>query len=411
MVTPVAPPAGMALGPVTIVSCAAGKLTYPDPSVPASVPQPESNNGNLMDGSCTYETLDLGRVESNATGVEVSDPYCNGRHRIIGAAFEVINATPMLTAGGTCTTYKFNSQATARHRSFTSGPIGDQTGVRHDGFFMQSPPPQVKQAVLMPNSRQFPAKCGAYVTAQISAEDLDVQIPQPTAIILQGNEPDAGSPGQGDNTTSDGLLAIRGVPAVYGNDYPYIVSQQGPAWISTNKFLTSGAYFTGLSSETVLTVNARFLVERFPSPEDELSTVAWPVEEYDPLCYRYYAEIMNHMPSGVVLDDNFLGKWVRSAASVAQKAIRSPAGRIATDMALDHLSRSGPKGMVASHALRYAMADRRRAGNLQHDAANDIRAAEGRRPITELQRERRREKRRRNRARRRERKMLEMMPR
>lgn len=81
-------------------------------------------------------------------------------------------------------------------------------------------------------------------------------------------------------------------------------------------FDTSGVHFTGLSYASTLTVNVRWLIERMPGPrESDLVVLATPSASYDPLALELYTRCLGDMPPGVMLSENPLGEWFRSALS------------------------------------------------------------------------------------------------
>jgi hypothetical protein len=93
-----------------------------------------------------------------------------------------------------------------------------------------------------------------------------------------------------------------------------------------SNFNTGGAYFTGLSPTTTLTVNAIYYIERFPKPEDaNLVVLANPSPPYNAAAMSLYTEFMRGMPVGCKVGDNADGDWffeaVKSVADFLAPAL------------------------------------------------------------------------------------------
>jgi hypothetical protein len=72
----------------------------------------------------------------------------------------------------------------------------------------------------------------------------------------------------------------------------------------------SGAYFTGLSPQTTLTVDVRWYIERCPTiDEPSLVVLATPSPVYDPIALKIYSEAVHGLPVGVPVSENPLGEW------------------------------------------------------------------------------------------------------
>jgi len=97
--------------------------------------------------------------------------------------------------------------------------------------------------------------------------------------------------------------------------------------VGLTDFNIAGAYFSGLSNSTTLTVNIIHYFERFPSidiPSDvNLVVLAKPSCRYDPKALELYSAVIRHMPVGVPQRFNGLGDWFREAVQTA-KDIVSP---------------------------------------------------------------------------------------
>jgi len=78
-------------------------------------------------------------------------------------------------------------------------------------------------------------------------------------------------------------------------------------------FDCSGAHFTGLSYNTTLTINVRWILERLPGPNEvDLVVLAQPPTPFDPLALELYTRALDNAPPGVMLSENPLGEWFTS---------------------------------------------------------------------------------------------------
>jgi len=91
-------------------------------------------------------------------------------------------------------------------------------------------------------------------------------------------------------------------------------------------FDTTGAYFTGLSNATILTIKVKIYVERAPTfSEANLAVLASPSAGYDVNALTLYARCVSELPVAVKVGDNASGDWWRSALSVLSK-VAGPVG-------------------------------------------------------------------------------------
>jgi hypothetical protein len=104
---------------------------------------------------------------------------------------------------------------------------------------------------------------------------------------------------------------------------------------------TIGAFFTGLSNQSSLTVTLNCWIEYFPSPIDQsLVVLATPSPRYDLIAQEIYSEALADMPVGVMVKENGLGDWfkdtvakVSSWAAPALSAVPHPLAQAAASAA------------------------------------------------------------------------------
>jgi hypothetical protein len=231
-------------------------------------------------------------------------PYTVGRHRVVAAGFEVINTTPPLYRGGLCTVYRQNANHEMRTANEFSNEAATNPRRTTSAIIGAGPPPDVASALNLPGSRQWAASEGAYIPLTLAGDENPFVQAASREIIMT----DDVGPGM---STLDAPPYIRSIANVGFGTAPF-----APAGKSVNTLHQSGAYFTGLSKNTTLTVSLRVFIERAPTrSEPDLVPLARPSPAADPVAWMVYTESLRLMPPGVILAENFLGGWFKQAVS------------------------------------------------------------------------------------------------
>lgn len=271
----------------------------------------------MTTGTPSWSSLD--GQPSGANGI--NSTFAVGEWRQISHGFEVINTTSDLNVQGLVTAYaspfpQRSSKSTATvYRTDPGPPIvlnSGVLGVLHTGLC----PTSVADAMLLPGTRQWKAKEGAYIVPRLNNQNLTVGIDN-TAILVDSHA-DSVAP----------LFAV-GVGITTVN-----VPASSPildlvTWYNERTYLTDynfgGAYFTGLSNSTTLTVNVIRTFERFPntqlSADVQLVPLAKPSPKYDPQAMELYSVVSAFMPTGVPQRMNGFGEWFKEAVQEASNAI------------------------------------------------------------------------------------------
>ncbi len=156
------------------------------------------------------------------------------------------------------------------------------------------PPATAAQALLLPGSRQWPAERGSYSVFTLCESDNDFQGPDARVRLYVAGY-DFGKNNQGCLGTTRGSAASQTV--VQGYYAPYN---------------TSGVYLSGLSYQTTLQLNVKWLVEVAPGPLDSLATLASESPEYDPAALELYSRVVSKLPPGVPQDENPSGEFYQN---------------------------------------------------------------------------------------------------
>jgi hypothetical protein len=244
-----------------------------------------------------------------------------GCSRVIGIGFEVHNTTAEIYKQGAVTTYRMPQNYADNQALFTNnaGPPPTSYGTIF-GKRMRMPPSSIAEANLLRGTRTWEAKDGVYATVFQSR----VNNPLLTMSCEQGLFDPLGSP-SGATSIVWGTPLNVGVPAGLPLTYTPAASQFMP-------FDTTGAFFTGLSPQTVLTLKVRFYVERAPTWNDtNLAPLASPSANYDVAALELYAAAINMLPCAVQVAENAHGDWWRSVLKVLGH-VAGPVGSIMNTM-------------------------------------------------------------------------------
>lgn len=267
-----------------------------------------SQAGGLMAYSDTAGT-DLGpdnTAIANITSISLPNNYWLGKHRIIAMGFEVHNVTADINKQGTATVWKNpvpDFEAASTRVRFTNTTGGNY--MTANVLTMPLPPQRLSQALILPGSRQWDAREGAYVTSTFN--DLHIPTDLDNSVSFRLTSP---------------LLTNFSINETV-NSLPTATTTFGSfAYKCWSKCDMSGVTFTGLSNASSLTVTWNVYVERFPDiSEADLVVLAYPSPAYDPVALELYTHIMNDMPVGVMVKENGLGDWFAGAVQKASSLI------------------------------------------------------------------------------------------
>lgn len=282
------------IGTVSIVTCASGSDTYPT--------QEAFNPSGQMpyNPAGTHEFFRLDAV----------NPGPSAQAKLIAGGFEVHNDTADLYKQGNLTVY---SSPQSRNPTALRQLTLSETIVFANVDVYRSPPGNKTEAVLLPNSRTWTAEQGCMVPFILDTDHSSFSQSTNTLPLFRHEEESYPTsfeayPGTGQSRPSEvGFTAVPWSPT--GTAANLVSNNYKPASI-----VSTGAYFSGLSPETVLTLDVRFYVELRPTAANEtLTSLASPTAPYDRLALDMYAELRGTMPVGVPVAMNAHGDWWRMA--------------------------------------------------------------------------------------------------
>lgn len=322
--------AAPSLGTVTVNKVASGSPTWPHP--------------NPVIGQQSMDWTDAVTFESNS--YDAIDPRsATSMARLVAGGFEVHNDTSELYKQGASTTYTMPQSTFFAVQGFQV--VGDGQGFGEFATF-RMPPTTLEDAALIPNSVAMSAAQGVLAPFVMDVSHNPFELNQPrlpaaaykdAALVTVPTE--AGELPSNtvvmSNTFNDGAGGLR------------------PSDYRTAHIETTGYYASGLSSQTVLTLDLTFVVELRPTPANPtLLSLASPSCPFDAAALAAYTSIRKSLPPGVPVDMNDKGDWFRMIAKVAREiaphiphaisVVNPQAGRIA-QLAYDvaQMSTGAPK--------------------------------------------------------------------
>jgi hypothetical protein len=256
---------------------------------------------------------------SEFVAIDGSTPF-----RLVGAAFEVHNTTAELDKSGAVTTYKYDTHADSFDAQVLTG-AKFSTHERYD--CINGPPSNVSDAKLL-NGITWEARDGALVPCVMSSDNSPKKyLPRRSMMIMQ----DPLTPlywtmsGLGDSNVRFGTT-----PTIDPVNVPLENSVILP-------FMGCGAYFTGLTYSTSLTITLRAFVEVFPSPSSSLVALAHPATPADFEVLTCYSKIMADIHSGYPVHDNAAGDYFKkilgAARAIAETGMLGPGAARAANIA------------------------------------------------------------------------------
>jgi len=261
--------------------------------------------------------------------------FSTGNSRVIGMGFEVHNTTAELYRQGAVCTYRapVNNMLdrTARQMLLWTGATPTPTTVLSGGatsqFSMDDVPGLLADAMLLAGSRQWEAADGAMIVPTLISGDVPVTRSESCDLVILGSGTQSMTMPFYVSGTEDivfrwacGRQCIFERSNVVGYEGAYTRDTSPQKFTNFN---VGGAFFSGLSLETTLTVNVIYYVERFPTSKDtDLVVLANPSPKFDPAFWPLYAACMREMPTGVKVADNADGDWFYELVSNASKFLK-----------------------------------------------------------------------------------------
>jgi len=259
--------------------------------------------------------LVLGTVTTAGTYLNQSNTipaqYLQGNGRVVGIAMEIANTTSVLSLQGMETVWQvpFPQNDDASTMSITNNVTTDTVSNKGSAeyVYVPCPPTTVANAQLFPGTRAWEAKKGSYHVGLFNTPDIP-------ATGINFTQPAIYTTAQSDAAILSPIMIKNGAFPPALTEGNAVVSNV--AWSMINM---KGAFFTGLSNSSTLTINYVVYIERFPTQDDlDLIVSAHASPDYDIKALEMYSEIAQSLPVAVTFDQNGWGDWwdtIKEAAS------------------------------------------------------------------------------------------------
>lgn len=236
--------------------------------------------------------------------------------RVVSFSMELVNTTPPLSAGGSCTVWtqpRSDTELGTWTDTFAAGNI------RHFAAEQLRPDPNLlAEAGLLRGTETWPAIKGAYMNARLTQPECPlVAAGYENPIIML------------DENITVSTLNIMVVPGVPGSG-----ATNASVALHKNAFDPMGIQLRDLPRASTFTLTCRWVIENIPSMNSPLITLARPTLGVD---HRALAALMlayKRLPAGCPVTDNASGDWIKGVAAVVK----------------------GISGMLVSSGNPYAMA-------------------------------------------------------
>lgn len=263
--------------------------------------------------------------------VSIDDVGDMSLKKLIAGGFEVHNDTAALYKQGSVTVYQSSQRMTemgvANWRALTADGVRAATVKA-----CRQPPRNRAEAAALPSARTWEAAKGCYVPTRLGTE---TEYHAGTFHQFRTRYFDVV-----DDDANGGYMQTSSKGGVNPELSGWQLSHRASA------IETTGAYFSGLSPETVLTLTIKMVIESAPTPANPaLLFSASPTPDYDPRVMSLYYQTIRHLPPGVEVSFNAKGDWFRMVMKAANAA---------APIALPMLGMLGPEAVAVGEGALMA---------------------------------------------------------
>lgn len=247
--------------------------------------------------------------------------YSKGLSRVIGLGYELSDDTAEL--------YKQGHSYHMRQANYSMQPSVWQTaasgGTSNTTWASMTPVrpiiPYPDEAMLLPDTVDWPAKEGCYCVASMNDGNLPRYVGYTQPIILTNLTPASTDEAETDIGNPHTALVYTPETSAIGLTNPINNGQYGPA-IKVENLNQNSSMFTGLNPLGSYTLTVHFIVESFPSiAEPDVLVLARPSAKYDPIALEMYVHAVRKLPVAVRIGDNPDGEWWADVIRAATGAL------------------------------------------------------------------------------------------
>jgi len=252
---------------------------------------------DFADGSADFPDY----RDSNSLGIKLDDSYLAGPSKVVAVGIEGVNTTADVYQQGLCTASDMNQQPGENWcvNLFDGGVSLGSFNV----FPVRVPPKNLGEALLLPNTTQWHAREGFYAVVQLlELASLPAQCGPLVPIFLKDGVP---SPMV---EIPSALLPATASASLNGHTHQCQTSYPGKVPMNTKCVM-----FTGLSTQSTITVRVRWILERYPNDnQPDILVLATPSPSLDAMALELYSRTMRALPPAVMFKYNNSTDWWKS---------------------------------------------------------------------------------------------------
>lgn len=287
---------------------------------PVSIHGVNIGDTTYTDGTTSQSNQILGfqNTVSGYTSGPSSTVFVPRMMRVIGSSFEVVDESPTLYQQGSCTVYQLPSNcqrvANIGVRAIPAASSSYSDKSLTVGLF-NGPPNSLAEVTILPNSKTWKAKEGAYVISRRSIDCIPFERPTTSNSVLF-SAPD------------ENVVTIRNC-FVSREWYNAMPGSSDPNFFDSFNMLTHhnicGAYFNGLSAEYgSYRIRWKCIYEILPDPDDtSLVPLVTPTLPRNPFFEKLLDESVSRLPPGVPQTSNPKGEFWKTVLGVVKKVAQT----------------------------------------------------------------------------------------
>ena len=247
---------------------------------------------------------------TNLGQISIDPQYLTGDSRLVGVGWEVTDTSAEINKQGSLCVYSYpQKQRIETYSIFAdSPPAGTIDFSIFEVCRITLPPTNLKQAMLLPDSKIWEAKWGAYMVPTF--QDMNNIPGEPSTVepLLEAytSNPNA-TPGAG-FTDKFYIPFVPSGPSQVSGTVTFGTRASGMYKIAPTN--TNGVVLSGLNPQSTFTLSLVYYIETIPSGNDpSLVVLTQPPPPFDPVALEIYSRVSAKLPPGVFVGENDAGEW------------------------------------------------------------------------------------------------------
>lgn len=268
--------------------------------------------GNNASGTPFGYPIQGGTIQTLLGTLSLNPEDLSNNMRLVAQGFEIIDGTANLYQQGILTAYRQNQPVEGNFyaQGLANPPLAATSMIEFRGTacVVKTPPQTTGAALLIPGSKQWLVKEGAYVSVDFHANPKMCLPPMVSPFLAYDNEPnspDLAAQFRWMNWT--GNFLTTNIPGTSPLTQHRTIAVTPTRIQPINQH---GIFLTGLHPLATITVNCIWYVECAPDGDDEqLLTLASPSPSLDNFALMLVSELRRDSPVAVKLRENYMGEW------------------------------------------------------------------------------------------------------